>query len=185
MLRALLSRFIRSTRGVVAVEFALSAPLFVLLLLGMAEIGRYELLHLKLANSAMNVADLIARGERASRAEIALIGDVMPSMLSPFETDARLRLIVSGVTQDAGQTNPQVAWRTGTGAATLGASRIGAEGATAAVPADLVVIDGEALIVTEVYYDYEPWLLGIVPGRTLYDVAYFRPRIALLRTLEN
>lgn len=180
-----LVRFLRATGGVAAVEFALCAPMFVFLMLATAEIGRYQLLHLKLANAAMSVGDLVARGETASRAEIDLLAGIMPSMLAPFDVENRIALIVSGVTLTAGQTAPTVAWRVASGRQSIGSSRIGAVGVVADVPPGLLIPDEEALVVAEVFYDYEPWLMRIMPGRVIYDVAWYRPRAARLRTLED
>ena len=43
------------------------------------------------------------------------------------------------------------------------ASDIGASGGKATLPKDLVLRDGETVIVAEVLFRYEPWLLGLVP----------------------
>ena len=36
----------------------------------------------------------------------------------------------------------------------------------------------------EVYFRYEPWLLGFVPETTLRKVAFYRPRFGSLTSLQ-
>jgi hypothetical protein len=63
-------------------------------------------------------------------------------------------------------------------------SEVGAEGDEATLPADLVLRDGETVIVAEVVFRYERWLLRVIPDTTLRRVAYYRPRLGTLRSLD-
>jgi len=46
------------------------------------------------------------------------------------------------------------------------------------LPDDLVLRADESVIVAEVMFRYQPWLLGLVPETLLRRVAFFRPRLA-------
>ncbi len=56
-------------------------------------------------------------------------------------------------------------------------SRIGAPGETAALPAVVNLREGQALIVGEIFYEYEPFFFeGFIDPRTVYRAAFYRPR---------
>ena len=63
----LLAGFCRDQRGIAAVEFALVLPVMILFSLGIAEVGRFALLNLKLQHAATTMADLAARDETRQR----------------------------------------------------------------------------------------------------------------------
>jgi hypothetical protein len=46
------------------------------------------------------------------------------------------------------------------------------------------VRSGETVIVAEAFFRYRRWLLGFVPDTTLRRVAFYRPRLGTLRTLQ-
>jgi Flp pilus assembly pilin Flp len=178
-----LRRFRRADRGVSAMEFALLAPVLLGLMLGVSEVGRYLFLRFKIVNVAAGVADLVARLDAARTTEIEALIATTPTMLRPFEAGPRAAAIVTSVSRAAGATTTRVGWRVAWGqlAATSG---VGAVGAVASVPADLAAPGGEALIVTEVFYRYDAWLLRFIPTQTIREVSYARPRRAPLTALE-
>lgn len=183
-------RFLRDRRGVSAIEFALIAPVLLTMCLGVAEVGRYIHLRLKITNAASNVSDLVARMDAARASDLDGLFKALPVMLDPFEA-SDFRVIVTAVTQaaaadaDADPPAPVVAWRRESGAL-LETSEIGVVGGApeTAFPKDLLVPGGDAVIVAEVFFDYDEWLFGFVPSQTVTEISFSRPRRATLAKLE-
>jgi len=178
-----LKRFLRGRRGVSAIEFGLIAPVLVTMLLGVAETGRFIYLHLKISNIVSNVADIVARSEVASKNEMTSLFSALPVMFSPFDSSGRFAVIVTGVVRLEADTPPMVAWQAA-GGPVAAPSNVGVEGGEAKTPNDLTFVGGDALIVAEIVYTYDTWLLGFVPTQTVRNHAFARPRRSTLTTLE-
>jgi Flp pilus assembly protein TadG len=177
-------RLLKSTRGAAAIEFALILPILVVTALGTVEIGRFIQLYMKVQNVAGNVGDIMSRPEEVSAADLSSLFSASPVLMNPFEAGPRLRIIVSGVVVPAADQPPEVAWQSAGGGSLTVTSSVGSVGATANVPDGLVTFGGEALIVAETVYDYDPWLLGLVPAQIVRETAYFRPRRGTLAALN-
>lgn len=177
-------RLLRSTRGAAAIEFALILPILVITLLGTVEVGRFVQLYMKVQTVAGNVGDIMSRPEQVAASDLSSLFSASPVMMNPFEAGPKLRIIVSGVVVPAQNDPPEVAWQSAGGGSLAVASNIGAVGSVANVPDGLVTFGGEALIVAETVYDYDPWLLGIVPDQIVRETAYFRPRRGTLATMN-
>jgi hypothetical protein len=150
--------------------------------LGIAEIGRFALLSLKLQHAANTMGDLASRDEELSLAAVQSMFSAMQHIVQPFEIGPNGLVIVSGVGVDAGGA-PTVFWQE-EGAGTLDeASEVGAEGGDATLPDSLILRDGETVIVAEAYIRYTPWLLRIVPETVLHRISFYRPRLGALRSL--
>lgn len=183
MLAALRS-FLAARRGSMTTEFAFVAPVLVLLTLGAVEIARFVLLSQKLDRIATATADLTAQGETISEAEIENMFDAAQQIANPFTLGAASRVILSGITA-AGGNPPRVAWQR-QGAGTLAeTSHFGAQGANAVLPAGFIVRDGETAIVSEVFFEFAPFLMpDLVSASTLYHRALFRPRLGTLTSVQ-
>jgi len=183
MHRWLPGRFGRDERGVSAVEFALVLPVMILFSLGLAEVGRFTLLTLKLQHAATTMGDLASRDAELSLGAVQSMFSAMDHIVLPFDLTDQGIVIISGVGIDAGG-EPTVLWQEA-GAGSLGeASGIGVEGAPATLPDDLLLRDDETVIIAEAVFRYQPWLLGIVPETLLRRAAYYRPRLGTLRSLS-
>jgi hypothetical protein len=165
----------RDRRGIAAVEFALVLPVMILFSLGIAEVGRFALLALKLQHAANTMADLAARDEQISEAALQSMFSAMPHVMQPFDIAAQGVVIVSCVGADGGPA--AVAWQRPPPWGRPANSEIGAEGGDATLPEDLVLRDGEAVVVAEAVFRYTPWLLALVPETVLRRTAFFRPRL--------
>jgi Flp pilus assembly protein TadG len=183
-MHALIRRFLRQDdSGIAAVEFALVLPVMILFSLGLAEVGRFALLNLKLQHAANTMADLASRDEQLSVAAVTSMFNATQHIVQPFDIGNQGKVILSGVGVDAGKP-PMIFWQQ-QGAGKLGEkSRIGDVGKTATVPKDLILRAGETVIVAEAMFRYEPWLLALVPETLLRRVAYYRPRLGALRSLS-
>ena len=173
----------RRDRGNVAVEFALALPVLILLLLASAELGRFVLLHQKIDRVASTMADLVARAETISESEIDDIFTAAGQVAEPFDLGSQGRVLISSVTNDG--SGPTVAWQRLDGGSYVAASQIGAEGEPATLSGEFAVAEGETAIISEVYFDFEPFLSElIVAPRLLYRRALNRPRLGTLDTVE-
>lgn len=172
----------RDRSGIAAVEFALVLPVMLLFSLGVAEVGRFALLTLKLQHAATTMGDLASRDEELSLAAVQSMFSAMQHVVQPFDLANDGVVIVSGVGVDAGDP-PTVFWQEEGAGTLLQPSGIGVEGGDATLPADLVLRDGETVIVAEAVFRYTPWLLALIPETLLRRVAYYRPRLGALRTL--
>ena len=170
-------------RGVGAVELALVAPVLLLLLAGLAEVGVYVLLNLKLQHAATALADLATRDGALTATHLDDLFQAAPQITTPFALGSNAVAIVTSVGADNGS-GPTVEWQR-TGGGTLAAtSNIGTKvGGKATLPSGLLLRDGETIVAAEVVYSYKHWLLSLVPDTTLRRTSYYRPRLSSLRTL--
>lgn len=168
----------------VTVEFAIVLPLLILSFMAAAEVGRYILLDMKIQASAAKVADLMTRDRDPTTASLQDTFNAVPTMLKPFDAGGRVTTMVSSVVQNDENDPPRVAWQLSGGGTLSVTSEVGQPGEDADVPGDLISAGGSALIVAEMVYDYEPWLLGLIGVERLRHVAYFRPRLSGMRSLD-
>lgn len=182
MMRGMLSRLWRDRRGVSALEFALVAPFLVMLAAGTIEFGRLILLTQKLQNSSFMFADLAARGKSLSEGQLDDIFLAVGSLMQPFDLGDDGTAVITSVTGGVGGT-AGVNWQRA-GAGTLSVtSLIGQAGGAATLPANLALAEGETLIVTEVFYDFEPIFGMTAAAGVLSRVTYYKPRLGSLATL--
>jgi Flp pilus assembly protein TadG len=172
----------RDRRGLAAVEFALVLPILLLFALGVTEVGRFALLGLKLQHAADTLADLASRDATLSAAALESMFGAVPHIVQPFDMAGQGVAIVSGVGTDNGG-SPAVFWQSRGAGGLAAASAIGATGGRATLPADLIVRDGDTVIVAEIHFRYRGWLMRIIPDTTLRRVAFYRPRLGTLRSL--
>ncbi len=175
-------RFASDQSGLAAVEFALVLPVLLLLALGLAEVGRFALLSLKLQHAATTMADLVSRDEALTVAAVQSMFSATGHIVQPFDIADQGVVVLSGIGVDPGKV-AAVFWQQHGAGKLARASDIGTSGGKATLPKDLAVRDGETVIAAEVFFSYEPWLLRLVPATLLRRVAYFRPRLGTLRSL--
>lgn len=171
-------------RANVAVEFALALPVLLLLLLASAELGRFVLLHQKVDRVAVTISDLVARAETISESELNDIFAAAAQVAEPFDLGGRGRVLVSSVINADGD-GATIAWQRSGGGSFASSSDIGVEGGSAALPNEFEVREGETAIISEVFFDFEPFLSSlIVSPQVLYRRAHHRPRLGTLDTIE-
>ena len=176
------------TSGAVLAEFAMGFPLLVTMIIGGVEIGRFVLVEQKMESVAVETADLVAEINTGSvtTAELNDVFSAVDHIAAPFTMDTSGKVIVTAV----GKTNGgpiTINWQRAGGGTGSGTSHIGTPGTTPTLPAGFTVRDGEAVIISETFYDYRPLFGGnLTPlvATTLYNIAYFRPRFGTLATLN-
>ena len=170
--------------GNVAVEFGLAAPVLLLMMLASVELARFVLLHQKMDRVATTISDLVARAETISESQLDDIFLAADQVAEPFDLANLGLVIVSSVTNPDGE-GPVVAWQRSGGGSYSASSHLGAEGDEAVLPAGFEVREGETAIISEVYYDFAPFLSElIVEPQEVYRVAHHRPRLGTLEEIE-
>lgn len=154
--------------GISAVEFAIIAPLMVLLFFGCIEISLMMRLDRKVATTSSSLGDLTARLSSVNDGQMSEMFAAASVLLQPNDiTKARMR-ITSIV--DSGDGVTKVDWSDGYNFTAYSA------GANIVVPNGIVSTPG-SVILAEVEYDYENKLGYVIDfGGTLSDRFYLRPR---------
>jgi Flp pilus assembly protein TadG len=172
-------RFAVREKGLSAIEIAIAVPIAVSLTFNGIELTRYILMHQKAERASMTVADLVSQGEVLTAADLTNIFRAGTFIAEPFDFDADGRMIVSSVV--GGQSGPVVEWQRVFGQ-NPSSSSLGSQGGNASLPAGFSVPQGDSVIMTEVFFDYQPMypgnpILGALVGEnTVYTYAIFRPR---------
>jgi Flp pilus assembly protein TadG len=175
----LLRRARRDASGSVLIEMAIVIPVMLTLLMGGVETGRYVYLHMKLQNAAAGIADVATRDEILTTAALEDVYWAAERFVAPFAFLENGVVIVSGVGVDA-QGDPVVLWQEESEGPLTPSSQVGAPGETATMPEGLVLNDEDTAIVTEVFYQYQPWLTGVVGETLIQKTAFYRPRLGAL-----
>jgi TadE-like protein len=180
-------RLLRCRSGNIAVEFALALPVLIMLMLASAELARFVILHQKMDRVATTMSDLVSRAETISETEITDIFTAASEVAFPFELADLGVVIVSSVTNPSGDgEGPIVAWQRSGGGSYSGTSQIGTEGGDATLSGDFDVREGETAIISEVYFDFTPFLSEmIVAPQVIYRTAHHRPRLGTLEEIEE
>ncbi len=183
MIAALLHRFRRDSRGIAMIEFGFALPILLTMTFGTVELSRYVLLHQKLDRIAMTIADLTAQSEELDETDVANIFAAVSHIGQPFAVNSSGLVILTSVSRSGTQIT--VDWQRFNAGAVTVASRIGQPGLAATLPDGLVLLDGDNVIVSEVFYDFAPMLTGSLLGaQQLYHSAFFRPRFGSLDEID-
>ena len=173
-------RLIKDERGAIAAEFAFTVPLLILLLIGGFDYGRYILLHQKVQRTTSTVADLAAR-EEVDAITVAPVLDAARYVMTPFDLDQRLVVIISEVRGDPDD-DPIVTWQVRDSHWSAGAggsppdSQIGAEGEVATLREGVAVTEGEILIIAETFYRPSGFFMPQFNDELVYHQSLYRPR---------
>lgn len=174
-----LGRFRRAREGTIPVEMALCAPVLIVMLLGIVDIGWFAVSRHKVARVAATLADLTSRGETVNEAQIADIFAASGSVASPFDFRDEGRAILSSIVRPAGTTF--IAWQRESPTGIDVDSEVGTTGGTPNLPDGFVVRDGENLIVAEAFFRFQPLIGLVVRGeQRIYVQAFQRPRLGTL-----
>jgi Flp pilus assembly protein TadG len=158
----MLRRFGADRRGLAAIEFALAAPIAVLLYCGFAELTMA-------AHAASVVADLVSQSTQVSATDVSDIFTSANAIMNPFPS-APLKLRVTSVVADANGI-PRVAWSQGQG---MGALTGGV--AVSSFPPNLLVA-GDSVIMADVQYAFTSPLQMTLPSPVTYsNTFYLKPR---------
>jgi hypothetical protein len=181
-----------SRRGLAAMEFALTSPIWVLFLLGTSDGVYCMIVNERTDRIAYTVTDIVTQYQSISLANLNDIVLAAGQLMNPITFGGNGIVIVTSVYQPAGQ-KPKICWQyTGGGTLSSQASRIGqwngasncSNGTLATLPNGLTLNDNDNIIVSEVYYNYTPLFSysNLFPANVVYREAVYKPRLSLLIT---
>ncbi|MCG8691375.1 MAG: pilus assembly protein [Minwuiales bacterium] len=177
-------RFARDRRGTVMVELAFAIPVMTIVVFGVLETTHYLLMRQKMERAAATVSDLVSRSPVIFASDIPTIFAATRSVTAPFDLTTDGNVIISSVYLAPGEPAPIIAWQRDNGGALAHASAFGTEGTTASLPANFIMGQDENVIISEVYYEYQPWIVGdLFPTQVVRHVGYRRPRLGNLNIL--
>lgn len=158
----------RDENGVAATEFAILAPVLIMLYLGLVEICSAYMAQKRMGHVTSMVADLTAQEESVTTTKLGDIANIGSVIMLPY-AGAPLTVRVSSVTRTAGVARVDWSWGKGM------APRKDKEVMT--LPANLIV-DGQSIIMSEAAYAYNSPINDLLPGITTFKAVYYlRPRV--------
>lgn len=158
-------RAARDERGVSAVEFALLAPLMIMLYFGLVEISDGVAAGRKVSLTAAALANLTAQVTTISSSQMQDILDASTSIIAPYNA-AKLTVAVACISIDANK-KATVMWNVPSG-----------KTVNPTVPTDLLVPNSQ-LIYAQANYAYTPIVGYTLTGTiNLADHMYMAPRIS-------
>ncbi len=155
-------------QGVSAVEFALIAPVMVLIYLGAMEVSLLMRADRRVTSTSATLGDLTARLSTVTDADMQEMFAAAEVMMQPYNA-GQARMRISSIV-DSGDGNPKVAWSDAYNETAY------SKGATVTVPAGMIPTPG-SMILAEVDYDYTSTFGYVLStSKTLSDKFYLRPR---------
>ena len=153
--------------GVSAIEFAMIAPVMVLIFFGVIELSFMMQVDRKVTTSTSTLGDLVARATIVTDDDLSDIFQATRMIMQPYSL-ANSRMRVSSLTEEDGTVT--VDWSDDLNWTEL------VVGSTIVVPANLVPTGG-SVILAEVEFDYTSTLGYFIQSeKTLTDTFYLRPR---------
>ncbi|MBL8558968.1 MAG: pilus assembly protein [Hyphomonadaceae bacterium] len=166
-----LKRALRDKRGLAALEFALMAPMMVLILFGSIELTELMATNRRAENTTASLADVVSRDTVITNAELTDLWAAAGALMYP-NTATPMQMRISSV-QVQTATEARVLWSDG-----YGGYAPRAAGSTFSLPSGMMV-PGTSVVVAETSYRYNP-PIGVFLDLAfdLKHVEYRRPRIA-------
>jgi len=172
-MRNSLRKFLHDRRGLGAVEFALIAPLLLLIYLGSVDLADGVDTNKKVSRSASVLADLVARQLSVTKDDLDDMFNIGRASLLPYgRSSPKIRITAIRIdgTASANNLTPKVDWSY----ANIADFAV-KKGSTGAIPVSLVG-EGSYFIKVDVELDYKPlnsWISTSIPMSETY---YLAPR---------
>ncbi len=167
-----LARFWRDRRGVSAIEFALIAPLLILLYCGMAEMTQAMMAQRRLSNIASATGDLMAQSTQTGPLKTGDIFKIGETIMEPFPTST-LKICLASITSDA-TGKDTVAWSK---ASVSSMSNCPAKGTVLSDVPVAVLPAGQSVILARTSYVYASTFSLVMPANLTFNRTYYlRPR---------
>ena len=149
---ARLRRFAHDCEGVAVVEFALIAPVLILLYFGLAQLGLGLTAQRRVSHAASAVGDLAAQADVIDDDDRNNIFAASTTMIQPFDAGP-LQLRITSMTVQDGKTG-LVNWSEVKSPGQADLPVIACKAVIATIPTDLPVVKGDNLIMAEAVYRY-------------------------------
>ena len=173
----------RMRKGVAALEFALTLPLWTALLLGAGDGCYFLLVNEKADRIAYSVTDIVTQYQTISIANLKDILLAAGQLMNPFSFNTNGVVIVTSIFQPS-VGNPVIEWQYSGGGTLTKTSKIGTTGGAATLPNGLALNANDNVIISEVYYNFIPLFLNedSFAATTVYRQAVYKPRLSPLVT---
>jgi Flp pilus assembly protein TadG len=181
----LIRKFVKNGRGNTVVEFALILPILILLVSGIFEICMFALVNNKLMRIAGTISNVVSM-QNINISTMQAIIATASDMAKPVTFKGKGNVIVSLIYNNGQTTNPAkmlIAWQQKDSPGVV--SLIGTPNTLPKnLPNNLAVLNDETVIITEVLYNYSPYVFNnFIPNQTLYKTAVYVPRLGDMITL--
>ncbi len=163
--------FWRSRRGATAVEFALIAPVLIVMYCGMAELTSAMMAQRRLSNITSAIGDLVAQGTQTGPLKIADVFKIGNTIMAPYPTTG-LTMCVASVSSDANGKDT-VSWSQASG--TMSACPAAAAVLTT-VPVGVLPASQTVIMAKATYVYASPIKLVLPSSITFTRTYYLRPR---------
>ena len=166
----------RDDSGIAAIEFAVIAPLLLLMLFGITDVANYFAVDRKVSQIAQTVSDLTSRYTAVQETDVSNFFIIAGAMVTPYDKN-QLKSTIHQLYLDPNTKTAKVVWSRG--------SVPLAKNAVYPVPTALVAKDSSGnwlanqyLIVGDVNYRYVPTIGWVVSkaGVTATEIAFTKPR---------
>lgn len=177
-------KFLKDNKGAALAEMVIMFPLFVTLLSGIFELAFYVFINNKVVRAAGVIGDMASRQNLTSAALTGLM-NTANTVFQPFDFSASGKVVVSQVRNSKLSTSVgdmRISWQQSING---GASKFGSTGsAPSNLPGGIVVVENQTMIITEVYYIYNPLIFkALISQRQLYASSVYAPRSGDMNTL--
>lgn len=171
-LSSFVTRLIADRRGVSAVEFALIAPVMIIIYFGLTEFSQAYMAERRTGHTAAMVADLVAQGDKTSTNGIKPVFAIGQTIMKPFSAE-ELGIRVTSVTMDS-RGQAKVDWSLSSNETKL--KKLDKNTPVTDLPPGLIGTD-ESLIIGETQYKYGSAIKSILPELITFNRKYYlRPR---------
>lgn len=183
------TRFRKNEEGLAYLEFAITMPFLLAMLMGAVEVTRYILITQKVEKVAVTISDVVSQGSTISTTDLNNIITAAAQVMQPYTFNTNAYVIISSVKQTGAYSvsnPPKVNWQYKGGGSWAQNSQVGTPGTAATLPNSMTLYDKDNIIVTEVFYNFQPILItnGVIGNTSLYKVGVFKPRLGDLSTLS-
>jgi Flp pilus assembly protein TadG len=169
-------RFVASTRGLAAIEFAMVLPVLLLAFLGTIDAGRAIAVYMKVHSATYVLASITNQYQQVQTTDLQTVTGATSVVMSPYPTGTAV-VTVSQIKIDS-KKNATVSWSYSLN----GTAR--AQGSSITVPANILTAMGAPaagtfsyLVFSEVTYTYTPMFGYFITGSlTLSDNLFVTPR---------
>lgn len=171
LVRSAIQGFWRDRRGVSAIEFALIAPLMLLIYFGLVECCQGYMANRRASHTASIVADLVAQSDATTTQDLTSIFAIGDMIMRPFPSSP-LSIRVSSVTIDANGA-ARVDWSQGNNKALTARVK---NSVVSDLPSGLIE-KGESLILGETQFKYTSPFAKVIKTPIDFRRSYYlRPR---------
>lgn len=169
-------------KGVASIEFAMIAPVMVMMFMGIVEFSQAITVDRRVNQVASSTADLIARTDSTTTTELDSIMDVVEVLMRPYVKDHMDLTVANVIASSSDATNTVVCWSYNH----QGGVNNYTNGQSYTLPTG-VVEAGESVLVVEVSYAYTPLIFKYFISGTIdfTDKFYLKPRLSSSIEFDN